>query len=516
MPAEAHDTPRVATGFPSWYTRGVRRFWWLLLGLVVGPPAVLALVVWSATRLPAPLVVPEPGGLLPDVTLVIPGVGRAEGRSVAIDGDRITAIAPAVPGAVKFKGAFAFPGLIDGHVHFPDLALTDEVPLHAFLYLRHGVTTVRNLADAHGNASTRAKDGVQAGAFPGPRVLRCGPFVDGEGSIWPNSIRVTTAAGAEAAVEQIVADGFDCVKAYDELKPDVLTALVRAAGRAQIPLVGHVPRRAAWESAGLDDAQHLRGVPPAAADGSLPGPPPDWWRAFASMTPTEVAVRAGEALWQDMAVTPTLAAQSQLLVARDVEAFRARPELALLPPYVSRALWDPTTGISAIRRVPVNDRDWMDRAFSRMKFVARRFFESGVKLRTGTDSGAPGIVPGAALHEELHLLVAAGLSPEQALSASMVTTAQGMDIPNLGSLAPGAPADLVLFERDPTEDLANLGTIVAVVAQGRIYTREMLEAQESSYRESYVGFGASEMVPALARFALSFLDIERSEQGPPD
>ena len=251
------------------------RRWLLVLAIVfLGIPALLFGVVALSVRLPAPLEPPTPGGLLKDVTLVIPGLGRAEHRSVMITGDRIAGVAPAIPGDGPFRGAYAFPGLIDSHVHFPDLALGDEVPLHAFLYLAHGVTTVRNLGDTSGNASERARDGIEAGVFAGPRVLRCGPFVDGPDGIWGNAVVVSDPADANAVVDGIVADGSDCVKAYDELTPEVLGALVLAAGRAEIPLVGHVPRRVDFGAAGLDDAQHLRGVPPPPADGSLPPPRP--------------------------------------------------------------------------------------------------------------------------------------------------------------------------------------------------------------------------------------------------
>jgi imidazolonepropionase-like amidohydrolase len=482
------------------------RRWLLVLAIVLlGVPALLFGVVALSVRLPAPLEPPEPGGLLEDVTLVIPGLGRAEHRNVVIMGDRIASITPALPGDGPFKGAFAFPGLIDSHVHFPDLALGDEVPLHAFLYLAHGVTTVRNLGDTSGNAPKRAQGGIEAGQFAGPRVLRCGPFIDGPGGIWGDAIVVTEPVEADAVVDRIVAEGLDCVKAYDELSPEVLGALVQAAGRAEIPLVGHVPRRVDFGAAGLDDAQHLRGVPPPRGDGSLPPPPPLWWRDFIGMNAVQVAERVGEALWQDMAVTPTLAAQSQLLVARDDEAFAARPELALLPPWYRSGLWHPTAGISAIRRVPADDREWLDPAFAKMKSIVRRMHSAGVRVHSGTDSGAPGIVPGAALHEELRLLVDAGLTPEEALEVSMVATAAAMRIPELGTLAPGAPADLVLFARDPTEDLAHLDTIVAVVSQGRIFSRETLEAQRALYQARYAEVGPDVVMPALARVGVRLL-----------
>ena len=335
-------------------------------------------------------------------------------------------------------------------------------------------------------------------------MIRCAS-VDGPDGLWSSSIPVTNRVEADAAVERIVADGFDCVKVYDELRPEALAAVAQAARRVEIPLVGHVPRRVDFGSAGLDDAQHLRGVPPAAPDGALPPPAPDWWRGFQDMDAVAVSERIAEALWQDMAMTPTLAAQSQLLIARDAERFVARAELALLPPWYARGMWHPVDGISAIRRVPPAERGWLDQAFPKMQSVVRRMHGAGVRVHTGTDSGAPGIVPGAALHEELRLLVEAGLSAEQALAASMVSSAAALRVPRLGSLAPGSPADLVLFSRDPTQDLAHLDSIVAVVSQGRIYSRDVLDAQLRRYQERYAELGPRVVVPAMARALVAAL-----------
>ena len=156
----------------------MRRWLPLILAVLVAVPVLLWATLRVSTRLPKPLVPPDPGGLLKDVTLVVPGLGRAEHQSVVIDGDRIAGIAPAIPGEDPFRGTYALPGLIDAHVHFPSIALGDEVPLHAFLYLAHGVTTVRNMGDARGHASSRALEGISSGAFAGPRVLRCA-LVDG-------------------------------------------------------------------------------------------------------------------------------------------------------------------------------------------------------------------------------------------------------------------------------------------------------------------------------------------------
>ena len=74
------------------------------------------------------------------------------------------------------------PGLIDMHVHFPPDTGLRQTELFALLFLDHGVTTVRDAGDVDGTATAPARDAAKSGAFPVPRVLACGYFVDGPGA----------------------------------------------------------------------------------------------------------------------------------------------------------------------------------------------------------------------------------------------------------------------------------------------------------------------------------------------
>jgi adenine deaminase len=97
----------------------------------------------------------------------------------------------------------------------------------------------------------------------------------------------------------------------------------------------------------------------------------------------------------------------------------------------------------------------------------------------------PGVVPGASLHEELHELVAADLAAEEAWLLATRRAGEFLDEPRLGTLQPGAPADLLIFRDDPTRDLAALATLEAVVVQGRLYTRQWLDDALSREREHF-------------------------------
>ena len=97
-------------------------------------------------------------------------------------------------------------------------------------------------------------------------------------------------------------------------------------------------------------------------------------------------------------------------------------------------------------------------------------------------------MPGASLQEELHHLVDAGLSPEEAWLTATRWPGEFLGEPGLGRIARDAPADLLLFREDPTRDLGALDTLETVVADGRLYPRETLDAALATARNHYRGW----------------------------
>ena len=103
--------------------------------------------------------------------------------------------------------------------------------------------------------------------------------------------------------------------------------------------------------------------------------------------------------------------------------------------------------------------------------------KAGVAVMAGTDSPMPGVYPGFALHDEMALLVEAGLTPREALRSATFGPAQFLGIANTsGSVAVGKRADLVLLDADPTKDIRNTRRINAVLIDGRLLRRADLDA----------------------------------------
>jgi imidazolonepropionase-like amidohydrolase len=98
----------------------------------------------------------------------------------------------------------------------------------------------------------------------------------------------------------------------------------------------------------------------------------------------------------------------------------------------------------------------------------KRLFDAGVNVGFGTDSGAvPGRIPGFAEHRELELMVEAGLTPMQAITAATGENAKLLRVADRGTIAAGKRADLLVLDADPLVDIRNTRRIVAVYHEGR-------------------------------------------------
>jgi imidazolonepropionase-like amidohydrolase len=99
-----------------------------------------------------------------------------------------------------------------------------------------------------------------------------------------------------------------------------------------------------------------------------------------------------------------------------------------------------------------------------------------VQLMSGTDTTAPFVYPGLSLHEELELLVQAGLTPMAAMQTATRNPAEFLGfLDTLGTIELGKIADLILLEADPMQDIRNTRMIAAVITDGKLLTKKTLQ-----------------------------------------
>jgi len=387
--------------------------------------------------------------------------------TVIVQGNRILRVAStsAPSGTViDATGKFLIPGLWDMHVHWAD----EE---YLGIFAANGVTGIRIMNGFPIHLDWRRH--VENGMSIGPRMRIAGPFIDAAKPTYPSlSIAVATTDDARAAVQTTKATGYDFVKPYSGLSRDAFFALADECRKAGIPFAGHVP-----DGVGADEfadqggasIEHLRRVNFACANLVVdPNNPPDVLAAARAYDPIKAASvfmkfkQTGT--WQ----CPTLVVSNKQLVGNPSLLSDAR--LTLMPP--SLVAYYRTLQLTPLRP-PADASAILDNE----RTMVAAMQQMGVGMLAGTDSPTYGVLPGAALHEELALLVDAGLSPLEALQAATTNAARflGLDR-DLGTVSEGKLADLVLLDANPLDDIHNTTKINAVVENGHLLQRADLDA----------------------------------------
>lgn len=410
---------------------------------------------------------------------VIPGqtvIVRA-GRIVRVGPDSSVIPPPGLP-VVEAPGAFLMPALADMHVH------NSGPPQSLLLYLAHGVTRVR---DTGGSERFRGWGRrIAAGEILGPAIYSTGPILRGKPR-GPGSVVLTNAAEAEAEVAREYAAGVRAIKPYTGLSRAAYAAAMAAAKARGMYAVGHIPYSVGLDgavAAGQNEVAHIHSFHPEFLIGFDPENPfAEYDIAMDRMAETVATVRSA-----GMAVTTTLYVNEALTAYNENRrAYLDRPamdyELAsafrfMDSPRFSFATWPP---------------DYLRRRYLPwLHALTRAFQDGGVRLVLGTDAGAaPGLVPGLSAHRELRLLVAAGLSPYQALLTATANAAAVVgESGDWGTIEEGRRADLLLLSGNPLDDVANAGRILGVMAAGRWLDRAALDGLLASVRRDYGTAGA--------------------------
>lgn len=434
-------------------------------------------------------------------TVLSPRSAVSRTRStVVVRGDRIVAVGS--PRSVRVpddaevldgRGRFLIPGLMDMHVHQSGYDAVDPA-----LFLANGVTTVREMS---GSPMAREwRDRTAVGTLFGPRPVVGSPMLDGSPSLWTGlgaaAVEIADAAAAREAVRASAADGADFIKVYTRLSSESFHAVAEESHRLGLPFAGHCP----------DDVP----VTQASAAGQ---------RSFEHLFTTWYAASSHERAIREaldgMTVEPGGYVEwfqkihpLDLMAARSYDPGRAARVFARLarngshqvPTFTMHRAFDRPDLLDRddprLRYVPATTREswaWQlaeiyqagrtaqhvaehRELFGRRAGFLADMHRSGVPVMAGTDTGTPYCFPGFSLHDELELLVAAGLSPAHALSAATWTPARFLGLTGVtGTVGQGTVADLVLLDADPLADIRNTRRVHAVVVRGRLITADQRE-----------------------------------------
>ncbi|HXG65886.1 MAG TPA: amidohydrolase family protein [Blastocatellia bacterium] len=398
-------------------------------------------------------------------------------QTVIVRGGQITEIGPAKSvrtpkGAVKIdgRGQYLMPGLADLHIH---LHSAD----HLLSYLAYGVTTVLNLDGDPDDL--RLREEIARGARLGPNYYTCGPRTDGNPPVFGGGAVVASPEEARRAIAEQARAGYDFVKVYNNLAPETYAALVAEAQAQGLAVVGHVPRKVGVEGV-LQAGQAMIAHGEEYFFTYFRGPADRFNQPGMRSKPDETKIpgiaRATAAA--GAAVTPNLSfianTKRQL---EDIQGVWADPEAKYLSPAVLNG-WKSNN--------PTKRRDleqFMEREKIKYPFVkklTKGLSDAGVFLLLGTDASVAGCFPGHSAHVELRELVAAGLTPYQALATGtrnagqfLATHARSKE--KFGTVAAGQRADLILLKGNPLESIENISQIVGVMARGQWLPRTKLQ-----------------------------------------
>jgi imidazolonepropionase-like amidohydrolase len=437
------------------------------------------------------------------VTVINPGTGKSQSdTTIVIHGAGIVSVVPSkhlkLPASTKVingNGKFVIPGLWDMHMHFRDAARDLKMDV------ANGVLGIRNMGGVAKEVFP-LRDAIAAGQQLGPKIVACGPIIDGPDS-WSNpqfTISVNTADEARSAVVSLKQQGTDCIKVYDGLSLDSYYAILDEAKKLGLPVVGHLPRGitiAEASNAGQRSLEHgialaggstneselvKRGLDLSAFQEALRTKnfaliPAKIARDDTMMLDTFSQARADATyrllVKNNTFITPTLVTQRSLTFIDDLNA---KPDPRMQ--YVSAEelqWWKPENGLLSKYRTPEYIA-MKKREYAKMLEEVHRAQTLGLRLLAGTDITIPYTYPGFSLHDELKLFVEAGLSPMQALETATTNPALFLGLSKTwGRVEPGYTANLVLLTADPSADISNTEKIDAVILNGKFLDRTQLD-----------------------------------------
>jgi NSS family neurotransmitter:Na+ symporter len=463
---------------------------WLILVRFLAP-VVLTLVFFDMAFGARP----ADGTAIVNVTVIDAEHGVRENQTVIFRGDEITSVsnsneAKAAAVTIDGSGKFLIPGLWDMHVHLTyDDALTEKMPE---MFLAYGITSVRDTGGLMYKLlpvveKMRAKDAIA------PRVYFSGPLLDGRYVVYDGvsqpeiGISNSSVESAFTNVANLKNQGVDFIKIYEMVDRDVFAALVEAAQRYDLPVAAHIPLSMSASEAGpqVGSMEHLRNIELdcaenaaellAARQESLASPQTNlgstlrWSLHEAQRLPaieTVDEVRCQKVLTK---LRSTIQVPTARLNGLPLVTPYDRPDWQKAKAHLPAGAPAEWLNLPSWIEPDPADRDTRYAEWSLNMIGAMN--DAGIRIGAGTDTPLGVAIPGYSLHNELAMLVRAGLTPMEAIRSATITPAEFLKLDDeMGTIDVGKRADLLLLNANPLDDIENTRRIDLVVSKGSIVT----------------------------------------------
>lgn len=364
---------------------------------------------------------------------------------------------------------FLIPGLIDSHVHLK------ESKNDLFLYLANGVTYVREMAGRPLTLSWRKeieKNGV------GPRMFIASPPIYSESGLtgyyysWTRqSINYSTKDDADKEIKKIKAQGYDAVKMYGFVNPEMCKVTIELAKKYNLPVIGHIPsvNLETFYHLGQKEIAHIEEITIKNMDdfGKSIAKNPKEYIVFLKARANQIAKNLKE---NNICVTSTISLIESLPMQRfnlkarlkEIALKYANPKIIEGTPLYKLG-WLPGKngyeydGEDNSEAKKLSSTFW-DIYVEAIHIMTKALVDHKVTIMAGTDANVATVVPGFSLHNELESLSTSGMTNAQALFSATVAPSNWMKS-NTGKIKVGYHSDLVLLSKNPLEDIKNTKAI---------------------------------------------------------
>jgi imidazolonepropionase-like amidohydrolase len=399
-------------------------------------------------------------GVLADQTVVV-----TDGK-IALIAPVDKAQVPAGATRVDGRGKYLMPGLGELHAHIPGGQVpAADIERTLFLYVANGVTTIRGMLGDPRHLVYRAL--VAKGEVLGPRIYTSGPSFNGNSAPTPD-------AAIGMVVEQRKA-GYDLIKVHPGVPRVAFDAMAAKADELRLPFAGHVP-----EAVGLARAIEARYRSIDHLDGYVEALVPNASRSETfgvnlvaqvdeSRLPALVKATRTAGTWQ----VPTEILLVNWLNDEDPHAMAKWPEMRHVGSQVLANWITQKQGFAA--KYPQADRQ---KLLALRRKIIKALHDGGVPFALGSDAPQTWNVPGFSAHRELGAIVAAGLTPYEALKSGTANVGVYFGTQSsVGTVAAGKRADLILLDANPLTNIANSSRIAGVMVNGRWLSKADIDAR---------------------------------------
>ncbi|KPM32052.1 Dihydroorotase [Croceitalea dokdonensis DOKDO 023] len=450
---------------------------------------ILIVLLWSCQSEKTKQI--EADWLIANITVIDVETGDELPNSyVAIIGDSISAVLDEqvtiqdTTKVIDGTGKYLIPSFWDMHAH-----VSFNHKYQQGLLVANGVAGVREMWGKMDIIDSIRQE-TKKGNMIAPEIYTSSAIIGGDPPYWPGSDIVGNAEQAKSVLQNQANEGVDFFKIYSLLNKDAYMAIAEESKRLGIPFAGHVPESVSLFQAidaGQATTEHLMRFIPSCSTAEEEF----YGTAGLSSFVAEKIERSLETFSQekydslvqklaksDTWLVPTMVTKRGIAMATDTILLSVDPEINPLIKFM------PAHSVAVWKMMP---------QFAEMKF-GDGFFEAnrkryekemsllgdmqdkGVKFLVGTDYANPHCYPGFSMHTEMQLLVEGGFSPFEALQAATYNPALFFKKTNeMGTVADGKVANLILLNGNPREDIGNTETIEAVFLRGVYMDRNRLD-----------------------------------------